>query len=264
MDSILKSVKPVIDWLVENKWSLVFIIFGILVAFSIGQQLAEGKREHFDDEPASPPEEEKDRCDKQKDMYADNKPCEDCDTKPKKKVKRVKVASASCPEAPDMSQYVLKKDVPDLSEYVHKSLVPNMSNYMSKSEVDSNYMLKSACKMNEPTKEDKEISSDDESVEEEELEITVNNQCGSCGQPQNRCYCHTPYREVQVPTCNSKPSEKQPTKKEMKKREEELIKNKDNMDVTYTPLEQAFTGCNLAICGVNGKPNGLGVKKTSS
>jgi len=228
----LKGLNDLWKYILENKWSLLFIVFGILVAYSIGQQMANNKvslKENFES-----------RCEKEKRLYEDNKPCEICEEdKPKKK--KI-IASASCPKMPDMNKYVLKKNVPDLKDYIHKSLLPDMDKYMLKEYVKDNYVRRSDCKV---------VDEDDSCDDEEEIQVVDTPVCPPKTKPQPACNKDL---NDQAKDYDKKPI---PTKEAMKKYQEYLDKNKENMDVTYSKIEDAFSGCNMKYCPINGLPNGL-------
>lgn len=229
LKGVQNGMKSLWDYIVENKWATLFIIFGILIAYSIGQQMAVNRVEGFEN-----------RCEKEKRLYEDNRPCDSCDDEePKKKEKKV-IASASCPKMPDLNQYVLKKNVPDLKDYVHKTLLPDMSKYMLKEYVKDNYVPRSDCKV---------FADDDSCDDDEEIQVADTAVCPPKMEPKPDCN-----KDLEDQT---KTEKKRVTKEQMKKYQEYLDKNKDNMDVTYTKLEDAFLGCNMKMCAINGLPNGL-------
>lgn len=231
LKGVQSGFKNLWDYIVENKWATLFIVFGILIAYSIGQQMANrgSTREGFET-----------RCEKEKHLYEDNRPCDSCEEEePKKKEKKV-IASASCPKMPDLSQYVLKKNVPDLKDYVHKTLLPDMSKYMLKDYVKDNYVRRSDCKV---------FAEDESCDDEEEIQVVDTPVCPPKTKPQPDCN-----KDLEDQTSNNK---KGVSKEQMKKYQDYLDKNKDNMDVTYTKLEDAFLGCNMKMCPINGMPNGL-------
>ena len=127
----MEYLNTIIKLLKENKWSSIFILFAILVAYSIGKQYAKNQtQEDFMDDL---------------DAYADKKP--PVKELPKKEKKKKIIASASCPEMPDLNKYMLKTESPDLKDYVHKSLVPDLKNYLSKPFIRKNFVSKT--KLNE-------------------------------------------------------------------------------------------------------------------
>lgn len=209
------------NYLLENKWSVLAILIGIFLAYQIGAQVASNIREDFEN-----------RCEKEKRLYEDNKPpVEECE-KPKKKKKKT-IASASCPEVPDMSQYVLKDDVPDLKDYIHKSLIPDMTQYISRNYVRKNYIRKDKCR-----KIIDDEDSDDDNCQKSEPKRPVI----VCNQDLD------PLPEKKDKGCETK---------DYKKIQEFYDKNAENMDVTYSRIEDAFTNCNKGTCLINQLPNGL-------
>jgi hypothetical protein len=223
----------------ENKWTILFIVFGILIAYSVGKSIAENNEDK--------PEYFENRCIKQKRLYEDNKPvkCEEKD----EVVKKVTVASASCPKMPNMKDYMRKEDCPDLSDYVHKSLLPDLNNYISKNYVKENYISRELLKKNYMRKCDcRPIPPKDVPIQE--LEEPP---CDPI--PIKKIACQT--IPVKVDSCEPKPIEQNTCDKnvENKKIQDYLDKNRDNMDVTYSTLDDAF--CNKKSCFVNGYPDGL-------
>jgi len=216
----LKDIGLVIS---ENKWTILFILFGILISYSVGKSIAVNKSENFEN-----------RCIKQKRLYEDNKPVQ-CEEKEEEEVKKVTVASASCPQLPNMKDYMRKEDCPDLSDYVHKSLIPDLNNYVSKNYVKENYISRDLLKKNYMRKCDcQPLPPRDVPIQE--LEEPP---CDPI--PIKKIACQT--MPVKIDTC------------ENKKIQDYLDKNRDNMDVTYSKLDDAF--CNKKSCFVNGLPNGL-------
>jgi hypothetical protein len=213
----------------ENKWTILFIVFGILISYSVGKSMALNNKdndEYFDN-----------RCVKQKKLYEDNKPvkCEETE----EVIEKETVASASCPKMPNMKDYMRKEDCPDLSEYVHKSLIPDLNKYVSKNYVKENYISRELLKKNYMRKCDcRPIPPRDEPIQE--LEEPP---CDPI--PIKQVACQT--LPVQQNTCDKTV--------ENKKIQDYLDKNKDNMDVSYTNLDDAF--CNKKSCFVNNLPHGL-------
>jgi hypothetical protein len=127
----MEYLNNIIKLLKDNKWSSIFIVFSIAVAYSIGKQYAKKQmKEDFMDDL---------------DIYADKKPA--LIELPKKPKKKKIIASASCPEMPDLNKYILKTELPNLNDYVHKSLVPDLDNYLSKNFIRQNFVSKT--KLNE-------------------------------------------------------------------------------------------------------------------
>ena len=128
----------------NNKWSILFLIFGILIAYALGKKLGL-KTENFDDNKNklvsekfhSPNEnnQKDDMINKAIDRGVKNVKSEPIITKKTEKHKCKKV---------DLKQYVHKTLVPDIDEYVSKDDVGR--NYISKKVLDKKYMLKESCK----------------------------------------------------------------------------------------------------------------------
>jgi hypothetical protein len=219
-------LKDIISNVNDNKWTILFIVFGILIAYSVGKSIAtsSNQAENFET-----------RCEKEKKLYENNKPVK-CDDEEVEVIKKVTVASASCPKTPDMKDYMRKEDCPDLSDYVHKSLIPDLNKYISKEYVKQNYISRDLLKKNYMRKCDcRPVPPRDEPIQE--LEEPP---CDPI--PIKKIACDT------VPTtCNKNVNNK--------KIQDYLDKNKDNMDVSYSTLDDAF--CNKKSCFINGLPDGL-------
>jgi hypothetical protein len=146
--------------LLDNKWTILFIVFGILVAYSIGKSFATGNKiEDFET-----------RCEKEKNLYDDNKPKlkekdddededddddEDDEDEPEPVEKKVKtIAAAINPPTSNPSTSNSEMKCPDLSQYTHKSLIPDLSGYLSKEYVRTNYMSKEKLNKNYIRKSD--------------------------------------------------------------------------------------------------------------
>ena len=81
LKEVQKASQNIWTYMMDNKWVFVFIVFGIIVAYTLGQNASNRsiKLEAFEN-----------RCEKEKRLYEDNKPCEVCDEdKPKKKKKKI-------------------------------------------------------------------------------------------------------------------------------------------------------------------------------
>jgi hypothetical protein len=130
--------------IINNKWSILFLIFGILIAYALGKKLGL-KRENFDDNKNklvsekfhSPNEnnQKDDMINKAIERGVKNVKSEPIITKKTEKHKFNKV---------DLKQYVHKTLVPDIDDYVSKDDVGR--NYISKKMLDKKYMLKESCK----------------------------------------------------------------------------------------------------------------------
>jgi len=221
-------LKDIFSNLTDNKWTILFIVLGILIAYSVGKSLAG---------PSSQDEYFETRCEKEKKLYENNKPvkCEEEDEEEVVEVKKVTVASASCPKTPNMNDYIRKEDCPDLTNYVHKSLIPDINKYVSKEYVKQNYISREILNKNYMRKSD----CNPKPPKEERIQVLEEEPCDPI--PIKPIACET------VPTCNKKV--------ENKKVQDYLDKNKDNMDVPYSFLDDAF--CNKKSCFINGHPNGL-------
>lgn len=233
----MEYLNTIIKLFKENKWSSIFILFAIMVAYSIGKQYATNQtQEDFMDDL---------------DAYADKKPIlKDLPKKPKnKKI----IASASCPEMPDLNKYILKTELPNLNNYVHKSLVPDLQNYLSKpyvrqnfvskTKLDEEYMLKTEC----ISKNNKE----EESVEEVSVEEEVI--------PEKT----TTVKELpeKIMLIDNNTSASNPTEiKNSINLQKKLDDNKQKLDDNYSYLEDAFTNCNMRTCPINQKETGLFAK----
>lgn len=217
----LKELSNIGKLLDDNKWTIVFIVFGILIAYSVGKSMAGSTKENFET-----------RCEKEKTLYEDNKPKCDSDDEPKEKKT---IASASCPEAPDMKKYMRKEDCPDITDYVHKSLMPDLSKYLSKQYVQDNYISRESLKKNYMRKCDcRPLPPKDEPIQElDEPPCDMN--------PPKKIACET------IPVSKNDPEDM--------KIQAYLDKNKDNMDVPYSSLNDAF--CNKKSCFINDLPKGL-------
>ena len=114
----LKDLSSLGKILNDNKWNILFVVFGILIAYSVGKSMAVSQnKETFES-----------RCEKEKTLYENNKPQCDMDDDAdddEGDEEKITVASASCPQMPDMKSYMRKEDCPDLSDYMHKSLIPD-------------------------------------------------------------------------------------------------------------------------------------------
>jgi hypothetical protein len=231
----MEYLNTIIKLFKENKWSSIFILFAIMVAYSIGKQYAKNQtQEDFMDDL---------------DAYADKKPVlKELPPKPKKK--KI-IASASCPEMPDLNKYILKTAIPNLNDYVHKSLVPDLQNYLSKpyvrqnfvskTKLDEEYMLKTEC-VSKNNKEEESL--EEESVEEEVItkkktieipeKITLINNTSESTNP------------VEIKNCINV--------------QKKLDDNKQKLDDNYSYIEDAFTNCNMRSCAINQKQTGLFAK----
>jgi hypothetical protein len=217
--------------LLDNKWTVLFIVFGILVAYSMGKSFATGNKiEDFET-----------RCEKEKNLYDDNKPklkekdeddeddedddSEDDGGEPEPVEKKIKtIASANNPSTSNSEM-----KCPDLSQYTHKSLIPDLSGYLSKEYVKKNYISKEKLNKNYVRKSDcLALSHKDEPIEETEDSIPISTK------PSNK---------------------KEKVNVEDKQIQNYYDKNKETMDVPYSALNDAF--CNKKSCFINGFPNGL-------
>ena len=213
--------------LLDNKWTIIFIVFGILVAYSMGKSLATGNKiEDFET-----------RCEKEKNLYDDNKPNieekdeddtddDDDDDEPEPNNKKVKTIAAAVNPS---SSPNLEIKCPDLSNYTHKSLIPDLSGYLSKEYVRKNYISKEKLNKNYLRKSDcAALSHKDEPIVELDDPIPISTiQC----------------------------VKKEKVNVEDKQIQNYYDKNKENMDVPYSALNDAF--CNKKSCFINGFPNGL-------
>jgi hypothetical protein len=233
----MEYLNTIIKLFKENKWSSIFILFAIMVAYSIGKQYAKNQtQEDFMDDLEA---------------YADNKPV--LIDLPKKPKKKKIIASASCPEMPDLNKYMLKTELPNLNDYVHKSLVPDLENYLSKPYVRQNfvskiklneeYMLKSEC----ISKNSKEEESMEEESDEEEV-ITKKNISVKDTLIKNTI----PIVDPSIPHTSEI--------KNCINVQKKLDNNKEKLDDNYSYIEDAFTNCNMRTCPINQKQTGLFVK----
>jgi hypothetical protein len=206
--------------LLDNKWTVLFIVFGILVAYSMGKTFANGNKiEDFES-----------RCEKEKNLY-DNKPKikenyendesssddedDEDEPEPEQVEKKIKIITGAInPSTPN-----LEKNCPDLNGYLSKEYVKK--NYISKEKLNKNYMRKSNCVT---------LSHKDEPIE-----------------------------EIDEPSTDFIPISTIPTNKKEKVEDKQIQnyydKNKEAMDVPYSALNDAF--CNKKSCFINGFPNGL-------
>ena len=147
------------SYIINNKWRILFLIFGILIAYALGKKFGLNK-ENFDDhknEPVSKKDEatkdtknsnktekfhspdeqnqKDDMINKAIDRGVKNIKAEPIVTKTDVKPKCNKV---------DLKQYVHKSLVPDIDEYVSKDDLSR--HYISKKLLDKQYMLKESCK----------------------------------------------------------------------------------------------------------------------
>ena len=221
--------------LLDNKWTVLFIVFGILVAYSMGKSFATGNKiEDFET-----------RCEKEKNLYDDNKPKieekdededededdeEDDEPEPvEKKVKTIAAAinpSTSNTSTSNTSTSNLEINCPDLSNYTHKSLIPDLSGYLSKEYVRTNYISKEKLNKNYVRKSD----------------------CAALSHKDE------PSRDS-IPISTIPSNKKEKVNVEDKQIQNYYDKNKENMDVPYSALNDAF--CNKKSCFINGFPNGL-------
>jgi len=214
----MEYINNIIKLFKENKWSSIFIIFGIMVAYSIGKQYAQNqKQEDFMDDL---------------DAYKDKKPI--LKELPKKPKKKKIIASASCPEMPDLNKYILKTELPNLNDYVHKSLVPDLQNYLSKpyvrqnfiskTKLDEEYILKTECEQNN---KEQELVEEVIIVDEKICDKKISNA--------------------------SNPNEIKNSINLQKKFDD----NKQKLIDNYSYIEDVFTNCNMRTCPINQKQTGL-------
>jgi hypothetical protein len=229
LNNIMKLLK-------DNKWSSIFIVFSIAVAYSIGKQYAKKQiKEDFMDDL---------------DAYADKKPA--LIDLPKKPKKKKIIASASCPEMPDLNKYILKTELPNLNDYVHKSLVPDLKNYLSKNFIRQNFVSKT--KLNEEYMLKSECNKEEESIEEESIEEDVKKKKIIISENE-------PVREK--PNNLIIPEKKMLLKTDTIDKQnciitqQKLDDNKKNLDDNYSYIEDAFTNCNMRTCPINQKQTGL-------
>jgi len=224
----LKDLSSLGKILNDNKWNILFVVFGILIAYSVGKSMAVSQnKETFES-----------RCEKEKTLYENNKPPCDMDDDAdddEGDEEKITVASASCPQMPDMKSYMRKEDCPDLSDYMHKSLIPDLNKYISRESVKENYISRETLKKNYMRKCDcRQLPPKEEPIQElDEPPCDID--------PPKKIACDT------VPTSKINPTDN--------KIQAYLDKNKENMDVTYSTLDDAF--CNKKSCFINGLPDGL-------
>jgi hypothetical protein len=232
----MEYLNTIIKLLKENKWSSIFILFAILVAYSIGKQYAKNQtQEDFMDDL---------------DAYADKKP--PLKELPKKQKKKKIIASASCPEMPDLNKYILKTELPDLKDYVHKSLVPDLQNYLSKpfirknfvskTKLNEEYMLKTECISND--NKEAELTEEEESIDEEV--ITEKNTSKKQEKIKSQKNNTSKSNPVEINNCVNV--------------QKKLDNNKQELDDNYSYIEDAFTNCNMRSCAINQKQTGLFAK----
>jgi len=198
MDNIKETFSNYAYEAYNNKWTILFILFGILIAFSVGKTMAKG-REDFDEEV--PPRKKNDI-----------------------------LAEAICP---DLTKYVLKEDVE--------------KNYISLDEVKNKYVLKKDGFANPP-----------ESKIEEKLYISMDDVKKNYMLKKDCVITEKNDDAASSSSSEEEVIEKKPKKKNLerdRKIQNYFDKNKENMDVPYSLLNDVF--CNKKTCLPNGLPNGL-------
>jgi len=200
MDNIKETFSNYASEAYANKWTVLFILFGILIAFSVGKTMAMKGQEDFDE--AIPR--------KKNDILAEAI-CPDL----KNYILKEEVAKNYISLDEVKSKYVLKKE--GFSPVVNQPEAIKEKLYISMDDVKKNYMLKKDCVIDKNKNDEASSSSSEEKV-----------------------------------------IEKKPKKKHLEKDrkiQNYFDKNKENMDVPYSLLNDVF--CNKKTCLPNGLPDGL-------
>lgn len=128
----------------NNKWRILFIIFGVLIAYALGKKFGL-KNENFNDKNQNEDFHSGDEKSHKDDMInkAIDRGVKNIKAEPIVKRKEYK---SKCRKV-DLKQYVHKSLVPDIDDYVTKDHVER--HYISKKDLDKRYMLKKNCKPEE-------------------------------------------------------------------------------------------------------------------
>lgn len=155
-NSIFRNILNLHSYINNNKWKILFLVFGVLIAFALGKKFGL-KNENFDDtknsdtmksedntiekknteefHSADEQNQKDDMINKAIDRGVKNVKAQPIITETNKKNKLKKI---------DLKQYVHKSLVPDIDDYVNKDDVAR--HYISKKLLDKKYMLKENCK----------------------------------------------------------------------------------------------------------------------
>jgi hypothetical protein len=155
-NSIFRNILNLHSYIFNNKWKILFLVFGVLIAYALGKKFGL-KNENFDDTKNSDTIKSEDNAIEKKnteefhsvdeqnqkddminkaiDRGVKNVKAQPIITETNKKNKLKKI---------DLKQYVHKSLVPDIDDYVNKDDVAR--HYISKKLLDKKYMLKENCK----------------------------------------------------------------------------------------------------------------------
>jgi hypothetical protein len=151
MLDLSKSIVAVNDFFVNNKWTILILIFGILIAFALGKRFSSygmtQAQEDFDADTESNADTVS-NADTESNADADDESTieefhdvQENDDKINKALDRGEKSI----KLPRRNRKIFEKPKckkVDLKNFVHKSLVPDMDDYISKDDVDRYYMPK--------------------------------------------------------------------------------------------------------------------------
>ena len=139
------------NYIINNKWRILFLIFGVLIAYALGKKFGL-TNENFNDETIKKSKIDNDKT--TEDFHSNDSKNEKDDMINRaidRGVKNIKaepiikktISKPKCRKV-DLTQYVHKSLVPDIDDYVSKDTVDRF--YISNKNLDKNYMLKKNCK----------------------------------------------------------------------------------------------------------------------
>jgi hypothetical protein len=147
---VSQNILNVHNYIINNKWTILFLIFGILIAYALGKKFGLNN-ENFDDTANEVVRTDKKNTEEFHSPDEKNQKDDMINKAIDRGVKNVKTQ-------PIVKNTVAKPTYKkiDLKQYVHKSLVPNIDEYVNKDDVarhyiskkllDKKYMLKENCK----------------------------------------------------------------------------------------------------------------------
>ena len=148
---VSQNILSVHNYIINKKWSILFLIFGVLIAYALGKKFGLNN-ENFDDTANEPVVTNNIKNTEEFHSVDEKNQKDDMINKAiDRGVKNVKampivtktVSKPQCKKV-DLKQYVHKSLVPDIDEYVNKDDVAR--HYISKKLLDKKYMLKESCK----------------------------------------------------------------------------------------------------------------------